>query len=214
MSPKQTKLIFILDRSGSMAGLETDTIGGFNSLLAKQKALTGSCFVSTILFNEHADWFHDRVPIRQVPPLTADDYVAGGSTALYDAIGTAIHHVGNQQKYAAPGQRADQVLVVIITDGYENSSVHYRASEIRQMITRQKQRFGWQFIFLGANIDAEDTAGHLGIGAENASAYVADKQGTELNYAAMERTVTNFRASGHIPADALMPIRHDAHHRG
>lgn len=214
MSPKQTELIFILDRSGSMAGLETDTIGGFNSLLTKQKALPGACFVSNILFNEHADWFHDRVPIRQVAPLTGSDYVAGGSTALFDAIGTAIHRVGNQQKYAAPGQRADQVLVVIITDGYENSSVHYRSSEIRQMITRQKQRFGWQFIFLGANIDAEDVAGGLGIDADRAASYVADRQGTELNYETMNQAVAHFRVHGVIPPDELNTIRHDVHKRG
>lgn len=213
MTSKHTELVFILDRSGSMAGLESDTIGGFNGMLAKQQKLPGECYVTTILFDDKYEVLHDHRDIRTIKPLTAQDYTVRGSTALYDAMGITIHRIGNRQKFAAPDQWADQVLITIITDGFENSSIHYQASEIRQMVTRQQHRFDWQFIFMGANMDAIAAAGHLGIDPQYAADYVADAHGTQVSYAAMDDALHDFRSTGHIHPGALNAVRSDARHR-
>lgn len=159
-----TELVFILDRSGSMAGLESDTIGGFNAMLEKQKKEPGTAYVSTVLFNNFGCVLHDRLEVQKVPPMTDADYQVGGCTALVDAIGDAIHHIGNIHKYARPEDVPHRTLFVITTDGMENSSHHYDSDTVKRMIERQKAKYGWEFLFLGANIDAVETAQHFGIG--------------------------------------------------
>ncbi len=161
-----TELVFILDRSGSMAGLESDTIGGFNAMLEKQKKEPGTAYVSTVLFNNFGCVLHDRLEVQKVPPMTDADYQVGGCTALVDAIGDAIHHIGNIHKYARPEDVPHRTLFVITTDGMENSSHHYDSDTVKRMIERQKAKYGWEFLFLGANIDAVETAQHFGIGAD------------------------------------------------
>lgn len=163
-----TELVFILDKSGSMSGLETDTIGGYNSMLAKQQAVEGECRITTVLFDNNYELLHDRIDIRAVSPISEKEYQIGGSTALLDAIGRTIHKIGNAQKHTANEYRAEKVMLVIITDGEENSSREYSAKRIKQMIERQKSRYEWEFIFLGANIDAVETAGRFGISADRA----------------------------------------------
>ena len=158
-----TELVFILDRSGSMAGLEEDTVGGFNSLIKKQRNAPGDCLVSTVLFSYSSQVIHDRIPLRNVPQMTAEDYVVGGCTALIDAIGCAIHHIGNVHKYARKEDVPAHTLFVIMTDGMENASHIYSSEKVKKMISRQQKRYGWEFLFLGANIDAVETAGELNI---------------------------------------------------
>jgi uncharacterized protein YegL len=177
-----TELVFILDKSGSMSGLETDTIGGYNSMLAKQQAVEGECRITTVLFDNNYELLHDRIDIRAVSPISEKEYQIGGSTALLDAIGRTIHKIGNAQKHTANEYRAEKVMLVIITDGEENSSREYSAKRIKQMIERQKSRYEWEFIFLGANIDAVETAGRFGISADRAQNYHADSEGVELNF--------------------------------
>ncbi len=191
--PLRTELIFILDRSGSMGGLESDTIGGYNALLEKQKREPGECHLTTILFDDRYEVLCDRVPLRQARPLTEDAYYVRGSTALLDAVGRAITTAGNAQKYAFPDQRADRVMVVITTDGMENASREYTLAQVRGMIERQKSRFGWEFLFLGANIDAVGTAAGLGIAPSRAANYHADSEGTRLNYKVVSDAVSCLR---------------------
>ena len=159
-----TELVFILDRSGSMSGLETDTIGGFNSMIAKQKKEAGEALVSTVLFDNESVVIHDRLPLEDVPPMTEKEYFTLGCTALLDAVGGAIHHIGNIHKYARSEDVPEHTLFVITTDGMENASRRYSTRRVKEMIQRQKEKYGWEFLFLGANIDAVETAGHLGIG--------------------------------------------------
>lgn len=172
-----TEIVFILDRSGSMCGLEKDTIGGFNTTIEKQKQEPGEAYVSTVLFDHEMDVLHNRVPLSQVNPLTEQEYVARGSTALLDAIGNAIHHIGNVHKYARDEDRPETTIFVITTDGYENASCKYSADRVRQMVERQKQKYGWEFIFLGANIDAIETARSFGIDRDRSANFVNDGDG-------------------------------------
>ena len=159
MKQNLTELVFILDRSGSMAGLEKDTIGGYNAMLEQQRKVDGECIITTVLFDNHYSLLHDRIDIRAVKPITGKDYFVGGSTALLDAIGKTIQKIATAQKNTAEDYRAEKVMFVIITDGAENASREYSASQVKEIIQRQKERFHWEFIFLGANIDAVETAG-------------------------------------------------------
>ncbi|MCQ2405507.1 MAG: VWA domain-containing protein [Clostridia bacterium] len=196
-----TELVFILDRSGSMAGLESDTIGGFNALLAKQKNEDGDCFVSTVLFDNRCEVLHDRVPLEKVKPLTDKDYTVRGCTALIDALGGAIHHIGNIHKYARPEDVPAHTLFVITTDGMENASRRYTADEVRKTVERQKEKYGWEFLFIGANIDAVETAGRYGISADRAANYNADGAGTHILYESVSETVASVRANRAVNED-------------
>ena len=177
-----TELVFILDRSGSMAGLEKDTIGGFNAMLEKQRREPGQALVSTVLFDHETQVIHDRVPLERVQPLTERDYFVRGSTALLDAVGGAVHHIGNVHKYARSEDVPEKTLFVITTDGMENASRRYGYDQVRRMIRRQQERYGWEFLFLGANIDAAAEARRFGIGADRAANYCCDAPGMALNY--------------------------------
>lgn len=195
-----TELVFILDRSGSMAGLESDTIGGFNALIEKQKKQEGVCYVSTVLFDSESEVLHDRVRLEDVRPMTDRDYSVRGCTALIDAIGGAIRHVGNIHKYARPEDVPAHTMFVITTDGMENASRRYSADQVRQMVERQKEKYGWEFLFIGANIDAVETARHFGIGADRAVDYHADSRGTEVLYETVSETVGMMRENRSIPS--------------
>ena len=196
-----TEVVFILDRSGSMAGLEKDTIGGFNAMLEKQRRGEGQALISTVLFSNESAVIHDRVDARDVPPLTDREYFVCGCTALLDAVGGAIHHIGNVHKYAREEDRPERTLFVITTDGMENASRHYDLRRVRAMIERQKARYGWEFLFLGANIDAVDTAARLGIDADRAANFHCDAQGTQLNYEAVSDAVSAMRCAAPLSAD-------------
>ena len=209
-----TELVFILDKSGSMSGLEADTIGGYNSMLSKQQAEEGECRITTLLFNNSFHLLHDRIDLKAVGPITENEYRVGGSTALLDAIGLTVDKIGNAQKNTAEDYRAEKVLVVIITDGEENSSREYSSDKVKMMIERQKNRFGWEFIFLGANIDSVETAGRFGIGRNRAVDYVPDKQGVNLNYSTLNSTVAEYRKTGVLDEQRLNEIRRDAEKRG
>ena len=204
-----TELVFILDRSGSMAGLESDTIGGFNAMLEKQKQNDAPCYVSTILFDNESEVIHDREKIGEVMPLTDKDYYVRGCTALLDAVGGAIHHVGNVHKYARPEDVPSRTLFVITTDGMENASRCYNAEQVKAMITRQKEKYGWEFLFIGANIDAVQTAARYGIDEDRAVNYHADKQGTGVVYGAVSKAVTKLRCSAPLDAGWSDDIRAD-----
>lgn len=198
MKNNNMELVFILDMSGSMTELTKSTIGGFNSLIDEQKTVDGKVNVSTVLFNDSSKVLHDRVPLEKVKHLTEREYRASGCTALLDAVGGAIHHIGNVQKYSSPEYRAEKVLFVITTDGYENASREYSYQNVRSMIERQKEKYGWEFIFLGANIDAEGVAERFGIDKSHAGNYMADEEGTKLNYEAMNCAIKGFRENSEI----------------
>lgn len=189
-----TEVIFILDRSGSMGGLEADTIGGFNSLVEKQKKEAGEALVSTVLFDNEIEVLHDRVPLAEVPPLTAEQYYVRGCTAMLDAVGGAIHHIGNVHKYARAEDVPEHTLVVITTDGMENASRRYDVSQVKEMVKRQQEKYGWKFLFLGANIDAVETAARFGIAPRHAANYHSDSEGTALNYEVLSDAVCAVRA--------------------
>ena len=188
-----TELVFILDRSGSMHGMESDTIGGFNSMIAKQKKLEGRAYVSTVLFDNESVVLHDRVGLHKIQPMTERDYTPRGCTALLDAIGGAIHHIGNVHKYARKEDVPEHTIFVIITDGKENASHHYTAERVKQMIEKEKAKYGWEFLFLGANIDAVETAKHFGIENDRAVTYRSDCEGTRLNYEVIHDAVASVR---------------------
>ena len=196
MKKNLTEVVFILDRSGSMSGLERDTIGGFNSLIERQKKEEGEVFVSTVLFDDTTEVLHDRVGLDKIRPMTEKEYYVRGCTALLDAIGGAIHHIGNVHKYAREEDRPEKTLFVITTDGQENASRQYTYEKVRQMVERQKKRFGWEFLFLGANIDAIAEAGRFGIKADRAVNYNCDSVGTEVNFNAISKAVSKVRACG------------------
>ena len=193
MRKKLTELVFILDRSGSMSGLEADTIGGFNAMIGRQRGARGEALVSTVLFDTRSEVIHDRVDIRRIEPMTRRQYTPGGCTALLDAVGGAIHHIGQVHRYAREEDRPEHTLFVITTDGMENASRRYTAEQVREMIGRQKARFGWEFLFLGANIDAVQTAGRFGIGEDRAVNYHSDHEGTALNYEVLSDAITTVR---------------------
>ena len=188
-----TELVFILDRSGSMSGLEADTIGGFNSMITKQKRGEGEAIVSTVLFDDQAEVLHDRIDIDKIELMNDQQYYVRGCTALLDAVGGAIHHIGNVHKYTREEDRPEKTLFIITTDGMENSSRRYDYDRVKNMVERQKERFGWEFIFLGANIDAVEVAGRFGIKANRAVNYECDSEGTKLNYDVLSETVTRMR---------------------
>ncbi len=204
-----TELVFIIDKSGSMYGLEPDTVGGFNSMIEKQKSKEGECYVSTVLFNDKSTVLHDRVKLKDVPKMTEREYSVGGSTALLDAIGGAVKHIGNIHKYARPEDVPAHTMFVITTDGMENSSHIYGAEDIKEMIERQKKKYGWEFIFIGANIDAIHTASHIGIEADRAVNYHADKKGTALNYEAMGEAICAVRECRTLSADWKADVERD-----
>ena len=195
MKKNLTELVFILDRSGSMQGLEGDAIGGFNTMIKKQQKEPGEAFVSTVLFDDQTEVLHDRVKVGEVRPITEKEYYVRGCTALLDAVGGAIHHIGNIHKYARPDDVPEHTLFVITTDGMENASRRYSAQRVKEMIRRQKEKYGWEFLFLGANIDAVETAKHFGIGADRAVNYLSDREGTQLNYEVLSEAVSAVRCS-------------------
>ena len=201
MKKNLTEIVFILDRSGSMAGLEADTIGGFNSMIEKQKSQTGEAYISTVLFDTHCEVLHDRVKLENIHPMTRNDYYVRGCTALLDAIGGAIHHIGNVHKYAREEDVPEHTLFVITTDGMENASHRYDADKVKAMINRQKEKYGWEFLFLGANIDAVETARHFGIGADRAVNYHSDHEGTRLNYDVVGDAISQVRCNAPLQAN-------------
>ena len=205
-----TELVFILDRSGSMSGLEGDTIGGFNSMIDKQKREPGECLVSTVLFDNFSEVIHDRIPLERVPKLTEKEYFVRGCTALLDAVGGAVHHIGNIHKYARPEDRPEKTMFVITTDGLENASRRYGYDKVKAMIERQKEKYGWEFIFLGANIDAAKEAARFGIGADRAVRYQSDHVGTALNYEVISEAVSSVRACPAAPLAAGWKSRIEA----
>ncbi|SFW18690.1 vWA domain-containing protein [Selenomonas ruminantium] len=188
-----TEIVFILDRSGSMSGLEKDTIGGFNSLIKKQRKEPGEAVVSTVLFDDTCEVIHDRVPMEHVQAMTEDTYFVRGCTALLDALGGAIHHIGNIHKYARDEDRPEKTMFIITTDGMENASRRYTYKKVKQMVERQKDRYGWEFLFLGANMDAVEVAGRMGIQADRAATYQCDEEGTALNYEVLEEAIHHVR---------------------
>jgi len=190
-----TELVMILDRSGSMAGLESDTIGGCNSMLKKQQKTEGEVLVSTVLFDDRSEVLYDRVPLAKVPQMTEKEYYVRGCTALLDAVGGAIHHIGNVHKYAREEDRPEKTIFVITTDGMENASRIYSYDRVKQMVERQKEKYGWEFLFLGANIDAIETAGRFGIAEDRAANFHSDHEGTLLNYEVLGDTVRAMRSS-------------------
>ena len=201
MKKNLTEIVFILDRSGSMQGLEADTIGGFNAMIEKQRRQKGEAIISTVLFDNVSEVLHDRIDIRKIRPMTDRDYTVRGCTALIDAIGGAIHHIGNIHKYARPEDVPEHTLFVITTDGMENASRRYDSDKVRRMIERQKAKYGWEFLFLGANIDAVETAGNFGIDKDRAVNYHSDSAGTQLNYEVLSEAICSVRASRPIRAD-------------
>ena len=212
-----TELVFILDRSGSMAGLEQDTIGGFNAMIEKQKKEDGQAVVSTVLFDNVSEVLHDRVNLEKIEPMTDRQYTVRGCTALLDAIGGAVHHIGNIHKYARPEDVPEHTVFVITTDGMENASHSYTAAEVKKMIRRQKERYHWEFLFLGANIDAVSTARSFGISEDRAVRYCCDSKGTELNFRAVGGAISAMRACAPcqtISADWKAPIEEDYKNRG
>ena len=204
-----TELVFILDRSGSMAGLEQYTIGGFNSLIEKQRKEPGDTVVSTVLFDNESEVIHDRLPLENIPPMTDKEYYVRGCTALLDAVGGAIHHIGNVHKYARREDVPDKTLFVITTDGMENASRRYDYERVRKMIQRQQERYGWEFIFLGANIDAAAEAKRFGIAPERAANYHCDEAGTALNYEVLSDVVCAVRMGVDIDEDWKARIDED-----
>jgi uncharacterized protein YegL len=204
-----TELVFILDRSGSMSGLESDTIGGYNGLLEKQKQEEGEAVITTVLFDDCVELLHDRINLRGVAPITEKEYFVRGSTALLDAIGKTISKIGNAQKHTAEEERAERVLFVITTDGMENASREYSLKLVREMIERQKTRYGWEFLFLGANIDAAETAESFGIHRDMAVNYNPDGEGTQLNYQVLSDVVTSYRGGATIHENWKATIEKD-----
>jgi len=195
MKTNITELVFILDKSGSMSGLESDTIGGYNAMLNKQQEEPGEAIVTTVLFDNNYELLHDRINIHGIRPITEKEYFVEGSTALLDAIGKTIHKTSNAQRHTLEAQRADKVMFVITTDGMENASCEYTYEKIKEMVEHQKEKYGWEFIFMGANIEAVSTAAKFGIDADRAANYNADGKGTRLNYKAISHVVSELRAS-------------------
>ena len=201
MKKNLTELVMILDRSGSMGGLESDTIGGYNRMLKKQREEEGEVLVSTVLFDDRSEVLYDRVPLEKMPQMTEKEYYVRGCTALLDAVGGAIRHIGNVHKYAREEDRPEKTIFVITTDGLENASREYSYGRVKKMVEQQKEKYGWEFLFLGANIDAIETAGRFGISADRAANYNSDREGTALNYEVLAETVCKMRVAA-APIDA------------
>lgn len=214
MKKDLTELVFILDRSGSMSGLESDTIGGYNAMLEKQKKEPGEAIITTVLFDDKYELLHDRINLKGIAPITNKEYFVRGNTALLDAVGKTINKIGNAQKHTSEDERAEHVMLVITTDGMENSSREYNYGKVRQMIEYQKSKYGWEFIFLGANIDAVATAERFGIGQDRAVNYNADSEGTVLNYEVISETVSCLRSSQPILENWKDRIEEDYKKRG
>ncbi len=214
MNNNLTEIVFIIDRSGSMAGLEEDTIGGFNAMVEKQKKEPGEALLSAVLFSDHGSVIYDRVDIRKVEPMTDQQYQVGGCTALLDAIGRAVHHIGNVHKYAREEDRPGKTIFVITTDGMENASREYTYEKVRRMVKDEQEKFGWEFLFLGADMDAISAARSFGIRSDRAVRYERDRRGTELNYEVLSRTVSEFRAGKEIIPGWSAPIEEDFKKRG
>lgn len=200
MKKNLTEIVFILDRSGSMSGLEADTIGGFNAMIEKQKKAVGEALVSTVLFDNTSEVIHDRIDVQKIKAMTDAEYSVRGCTALLDAIGGAIHHIGNIYKYARAEDVPEHTLFVITTDGMENASRHYDSEKVKAMIERQKGKYGWEFLFLGANIDAVETARHFGINEDRAVNFHCDSKGTQLNYEVISEAICAVRQSAPLGA--------------
>lgn len=209
----KTEIVFILDKSGSMAGLEADTIGGYNAMLGKQKKAEGEAIVTTVLFDHGYELLHDRINVRGISPITEKDYQVGGTTALLDAIGFTIQKIVNVQKKTSESEQAEKVLFVITTDGMENASREFTTDKIKKMVQYQKEKFGWEFLFLGANIDAISTAAQFGIGEDFAVEYHADEIGTQLNYEAVSEAVTNLRGGNKLDSSWKKGIERDFNRR-
>ena len=214
MKKNLTEIVFILDRSGSMAGLEDDTIGGFNAMIQKQKGEDGEAYVSTVLFDNYSEVIHDRVDIQKIQPMTRKDYYVRGCTALLDAVGKAIHHIGNVHKYAREEDRPEKTIFVITTDGMENASREYTYDRLKAMIERQKEKYGWEFLFLGANIDAVSTARRFGIDEDRAVNYHCDSAGTALNYEVISDAIRTVRSCAVLEPDWKVRIDEDYQKRG
>ena len=214
MRKNLTEIVFILDRSGSMSGLETDTIGGFNSMIEKQKKENGEALISTVLFDNVSEVIHDRVPVQKVEPMTDKDYSVRGCTALLDAIGGAIHHIGNVHKYARTEDVPEHTVFIIMTDGMENASHMYSSDKVKQMIQRQQEKYGWEFLFLGAKIDAIETASHFGIDADKAANYQCDCEGTALNYEVLNDAISAVRCNAALDSSWKKRIDKDYKKRG
>ncbi|MBQ8133919.1 MAG: VWA domain-containing protein [Clostridia bacterium] len=207
-----TELVFILDRSGSMGGLESDTTGGFNAMIEKQRKEDGKCFVSTILFDHCVEILHDRVKLKDVRKMTEEDYYVRGATALIDAIGTTIDHIKTIHKYARHEDVPEHTVFVITTDGMENASRKYSSNKVKKMIEKQEKK-GWEFLFIGANIDSVETARHIGIREDRAVNYHADKQGTSILYETVNAAVRNVRNNAAVPQDWSKAIEEDYNNR-
>ena len=209
MKKNLTEMVFILDKSGSMAGLEADTIGGFNSMIERQKKEEGEALVSTVLFSSESKVIHDRVNLAKIEPMTDRQYCVGGCTALIDAIGEAIHHIGNVHKYAREEDRPEHTIFVITTDGMENASHRYTSDQVKTMVRRQKEKYGWEFLFLGANIDAVETAACFGIAEDRAVSFHNDAKGQALNYTEVSEAVRTVRACAPLTRDWKRNIEED-----
>ena len=214
MRKNLTEIVFILDRSGSMAGLVDDTIGGFNAMIEKQKREPGEAYVSTVLFDNVSEVIHDRVDIQRIEPMTRREYYVRGCTALLDAVGGAIHHIGNVHRYARPEDRPEKTVFVITTDGMENASRQYSYDRVKMMIERNKDKYGWEFLFLGANIDATKEAARFGITEDRAANYHADHKGTAVIYEAVCDAVCSVRASKPMSAGWKQKVDEDYKKRG
>ena len=214
MRKNLTEIVFILDRSGSMSGLEQDTIGGFNSMIKQQKNAEGEALISTILFDNVSEVLHDRINVKDIQPLTDHDYMVRGCTALLDAIGGAIHHIGNIHKYARQEDIPEHTMFVITTDGMENASRYYSSNKVKEMIERQKIKYGWEFLFFGANIDAVETAGLFGIDEDRAVNYQCDSEGTALNYEVINEAISAVRCSAPLGSNWKKRIDEDFKKRG
>ncbi len=209
-----TELVFILDRSGSMAGLESDTIGGFNAMIEKQKKEDGECYVSTILFDNESVVLHDRVSLSDIKPMTDKEYTVRGCTALIDALGGAVRHIGNVHKYARPEDVPEHTMFIVTTDGMENASRKYSSDRVKKMIENQKEKYGWEFIFIGANIDAVETAKHYGIDEDRAVNYHADSAGTGILYESVACAVSCVRNKETLDNSWRKSIDEDFRKRG
>lgn len=214
MKKNLTELVFILDKSGSMGGMELDTIGGFNAMIEKQKKVDGECLVSCVLFDNESEVIYDRVPVEQVRPMTTEDYFVGGCTALVDSLGGAIHHISNVHKYIREEDRPENTIFIITTDGYENASKKYSSKKLKKMVSDMTEKKGWEFIYMAANIDAVSTGANFGIKADRAINYNCDSEGTAIMYDALACAVTNVRSNKAMGSSWAAKVNEDYARRG